>query len=80
MQLDEEFTEIRSAIIAQNEIRQGYIDAFGGLITTLEDSGPAADDSTIREALDAARSVGRLVSGSDVPIRMAVAYLTISSY
>ena len=44
LQLDEEFTEIRSSIIAQNTIREGYLDAFSALITTLEGSGPAADD------------------------------------
>jgi hypothetical protein len=57
-QLHKEFTDIKSAIEKQNTIRNGYIKSLRHLIKTLEGE-EAADDLTVKKALDAARSTGR---------------------
>ena len=59
LQLEEEFTVIKAAIEKQNTIRADYVENLSQLIDVLENVEPAADNSVIKRALDAARSTGR---------------------
>lgn len=58
-QLEEEFSEIENSLTLQIQYRDSYMQNMGALITTLEGSGPAADDKTIRQALSDATATGR---------------------
>ncbi len=59
LQLEEEFSVIRSTLAKQITIRKEYVETIGALITTLEGSGPPANDATIKTALENATNTGR---------------------
>jgi len=59
IQIQEEFTEIKTAIEKQNAIREGYVENIRNLIIALEDTGPIPDDLAVKTALHNVRSTGR---------------------
>ena len=70
LQLEEEFTEIKSAIEKQNFYRNGYVENLRQLIMILEGHVPAEDDIAIKNGLVSARATGRRPAESAAYIQL----------
>ncbi len=63
-QLNDEFTEIESALNKQIEVRKGYIEDLGLFVAAIEDKSKTADEKIAKRAIHASRSTGRLPAKS----------------
>jgi hypothetical protein len=80
LQLEEEFTVIKSAIEKQNSLRSEYVENLSELIGILQSDEAVADELKIKKGLESARATGRRPAQSAAYLQlMASGELTMLS-